>query len=155
MKNPFLSALLIFIVLTSCSTQKRIPQTAYDPAGVTNQVTASVSVASTTPPAPVSSPADASVTSRQEKVKVVAGEANQTLFTYNIIVGSFSVYDNAVNLKKRLIPEGYSPTLLQNEQGMYRVCISGYSEEATARSQIQTVKKRFPEFSDAWLLIAR
>jgi cell division septation protein DedD len=153
--NKYALILLLPAIMMGCSTQKRVPQSAYSTAGTiaSAPATPQPSAAVTTPQS-ASAPATGEVTSRSERVSLADGESNP-LQNFNIIVGSFSVYNNALNLKSRLTAQGYNPTLLKNEQGMFRVCIMGFNEEAPARSQVGTIKNRFPEFSDAWLLIVR
>ena len=69
--------------------------------------------------------------------------------TYNIIVGSFSVKENALNLAKSL-SANYNPIVIVNEKGMYRVIIASFDSYDAARDEMnKSIKHKFP---DAWLL---
>ena len=144
----FLTALAIGF--SSCSQKKSLPKSAYEPAAGS---TVSVSQPVVQPQTPVSADAGGSVISRTESVRVQGGGL---LKKFNIIVGSFQSQVNAQNLKTKLGGQGYQPTILFNEaKMMYRVNIISFDQEAEARLQIQKVKSAFPEFSDAWILIAQ
>ena len=74
---------------------------------------------------------------------------------YNIIVGSFKNEDYAVNLRSKLIKEGYQSIIMRNENGMNRVSIAGFDEEGPARAELLNIRENRPEFADAWLLITK
>jgi hypothetical protein len=46
---------------------------------------------------------------------------------------------------------GYTPILVRNEQGMYRVLLATFDNKDDAYRQRDAIKER-PEFHDAWLL---
>ena len=92
------------------------------------------------------------VVSKEEKVTMTHGDVMKK---YNVIVGSFSNEDNAIRLRNHLIGEGYNNIIMKNDAGMNRVSIAGFDEEAPARAELIRVRERYPEFSDAWLLITK
>ncbi len=148
MKKVLFVLTVLAIGFASCSQKKSLPKSAYEPAPAT-----SVAVSQPVVQPAVSTDAAGSVVSRTESVKVQGGGL---LKKYNIIVGSFQSQTNAQNLKTKLTSQGYQPSILFNEaKMMYRVNISSYDQEAEARLQIQKVKSAFPEFFDAWILIAQ
>ena len=72
-----------------------------------------------------------------------------------IIVGSFSSNENAGKFKQDLTQQGFKPIILHSETGNYRVCINSYSDEASARSRVQTIRTQYPKYADSWLLIRK
>ncbi|MFV0391987.1 MAG: SPOR domain-containing protein [Paludibacteraceae bacterium] len=86
-----------------------------------------------------------------ESFRLAEGETNSSAFAknYHVVVGSFSVQNNAKNLQRTLNNEGNTAIVVINEQGMYRVLIASYDEYVQARSRINQISNRFP---DAWVL---
>ena len=84
-----------------------------------------------------------------EKVTAVDG---RNLLQYSVVIGSFVNRTNAESLKNRMQAQGYSPVVAQNEKGMYRVIVATFDSRAEATAQRNTIKSRYPEFYDAWLL---
>ncbi|MDD4031931.1 MAG: SPOR domain-containing protein [Bacteroidales bacterium] len=98
---------------------------------------------------------DTKVVSRSEEVSMAPGESG-AIQRYNVIIGSFQNYNNAQALKAKMINRNYNVKLLQNPQGMYRVCVFSSNDENESRNQIRQIHTNYPdEFQDAWLLIAR
>lgn len=89
-----------------------------------------------------------------ETFKLADGETNSAAFArkYHVVVGSFSVQNNAKNLQRTLNSEGNNAIIVVNEQGMFRVLIASYDEYAQARTRINQISSRFP---DAWVLRQR
>ncbi len=91
---------------------------------------------------------------KEEKVKVV-DNTNKEVFKYYVIIGSFKVLENAKNYKTQLIEEGFTPVLLENENGLYRVSVSAYNDEQPARDKIGSIRSKFEKYNDVWLLISK
>jgi len=143
MKNLNLMLLLLAVSLAGCKTQKIAPK----PQPVA-QETAAPSKAATAKPG--------SVSSKEERFSSAAGETSDYGSNrFFVIMGSFSVLENAKRLKETLITEKFQPVILVNESGMYRVCGNSYSEESAARARIAEVRTKLPKYSDIWLLIRK
>lgn len=94
---------------------------------------------------------DEKVVMRREEVKVTHGGA---IKEYCIIVGSFGDENNAVNFRKQLIENGFSEaSIMQNQQGMNRVCVSSFDNEKQAREELLRIRQSNDELQDTWLLI--
>jgi len=152
MKNlNLLLLLLLFVSISACKTQKIAPK----PQPIAQETVA------TPAPAPAPAPASktskpSSVASKEERFSTAQGEtADYGSNKYFVIMGSFSVLENAKRLKETLTTEAFHPVILQNESGMYRVCGNSYAEEAAARARIADVRSKFPKYSDIWLLIRK
>lgn len=70
-----------------------------------------------------------------------------------VIVGSYSNPDNAERARTILTRQGFTPIILISETGMNRVCVNSYTVESEARQRVQHIRRNFPEYHDAWLLI--
>lgn len=91
---------------------------------------------------------------KEEKVTVLDSTIKK-VFRYYVIIGSFKVLDNARNYKTQLKTEGFTPVILENEEGLYRVSVSAYNEEAAARSKIGNIRAKYEKYNDVWLLIRK
>jgi cell division protein FtsN len=145
MKNLNLLPLLLVIALAGCKTQKIAPK----PQPVVQETT----------PAPETTPKvikPAPVVSKEERFSTATGEtADYGSNRFFVIMGSFSVLENAKRLKETLKSENFSPVIVMNESGMYRVCGNSYEQESAARARIAEVRGSFPKYSDIWLLIKK
>jgi cell division protein FtsN len=74
---------------------------------------------------------------------------------YYVIIGSFRSRDNAVNYQKELKVKGFESNLLRNEEGFYRVSVKSTDEIVDARREIMSIRTRYPEHADTWLLIRK
>ncbi len=74
---------------------------------------------------------------------------------FYVILGSFSIYDNAQRFKKQLMSEDFYPGILVNQNGLYRVSVNSYDDETQARNRIREIREKFPQYSDVWLLIKK
>jgi cell division septation protein DedD len=147
MKNLTLLLLVVVVSLVGCKTQKIAPR----PQPVPQESAAPA-------PAPSSSKTTKSgnVSSKEERFSTAQGEtANYGSNKYFVILGSFSVLENAKRLKETLKSEGFNPVILMNESGMYRVCGNNYSDESSARAKIAEVREKYSKYSDIWLLIKK
>ena len=90
---------------------------------------------------------------KEEKVKVI--ESKDEAHKYYVIIGSFKVLNNAKNYKSTLTEEGFTPVILENENGLYRVSVSAYNEEMDARNKVGTIRDKYEKYNDTWLLIRK
>jgi cell division protein FtsN len=148
MRNLNLFFLLIaFVLLAGCKTQKIAPK----PQPVAQESAAPVKDV----PAP-KQVKPVNVASKEERFSVAEGETdNYGTNKYFVIMGSFSVLENAKRLKETLTAENFKPLIVMNENGMYRVCGNNYDQESAARARIAEVRSEYPKYSDIWLLIKK
>ncbi len=90
---------------------------------------------------------------KEEKVKVIEDEDKS--FKYYVIIGSFKILTNAKNYKHTLIEEGFTPVILENENGLYRVSIAAYNDEMDARNKVGAIRNQYEKYNDTWLLIRK
>lgn len=91
---------------------------------------------------------------RAETFKLATGETNAAALQrkYHVVVGSFSVHDNARNLRTRLTNQGHSALTVENDRGMLRVIIASFDEYTQAHARIREIRSTYP---DAWVLVQR
>ncbi len=142
MKGLKILVLLVVVLAVGCKTQKIAPK----PEPV-QQESSEPSVSGTQ---------SAPVTAKEEKVSAAKGEAadygNKRFY---VILGSFSVYENAQNFKNQLMQEDFYPGILVNENGLYRVSVNSFDDETAARSRVAEIRQKFTKYSDVWLLIKK
>jgi len=114
----------------------------------TNTKTASTTASTTKTAAPAKD-----VVVREEKVKNI--DANSPDYNFYVIIGSFRIIDNAKNFKAQLVEEGFKPTILENEAGLYRISVAASNDETTARDKIAEIRASYSQYSDVWLLVSR
>ena len=102
---------------------------------------------------PVEKPAAKEVVVKQEKVKVIETQSGEKAGKYYVIIGSFKVLENARNFRQQLIAEKFVPSILENENGLYRVSVASYDDESMARSRIADIRDQYEKYADVWLLI--
>jgi len=152
MKNLSLLLILLVVALAACKTQKIAPK----PQPLTQEKSTPAVVAAPTPSPKANNSKPASVASKEERFSAASGEvADYGTNKFFVIMGSFSVMENAKRLKETLTTESFHPVILMNESGMYRVCGNSYAEESAARARIAEVRSSFPKYSDIWLLIRK
>lgn len=140
-------AVVVVCLLVGCKTQYH--RNAYEAAH--SQTTATQSAQSMQQQTKQKQAAMADASVRTEKYTVIeedAAVAQTTLKRYSVVVGSFGIKSNAQGLQKSLQP-AYTPTVVQNEKGMYRVLLISYNTYEEAREKLQEVRERF---ADAWIL---
>ncbi len=98
--------------------------------------------------------AEQDIVVKEERVTLV-DQTNNEVFKYYVIIGSFRVLENARKYKEQLINEGFTPILLENENGLYRVSIAAYNEELPARKKIGNIRNTYEKYDDVWLLIRK
>ncbi len=94
------------------------------------------------------------VSSRMEEVEIVRGAIDYDA-KYFIILGSFSQEANANKLVGRLAQQGFAPNILRSPAGLYRVSGFYFNDESAARSEVAEIRRKYPEYSDLWLLIKK
>ena len=142
MKNLLLLLILFAVAVVGCKT-KQIPpkpQPVAQPASSTTQKAGK----------------PANISSKEERFSTAQGEtADYGSNKFFVIMGSFSVLENAKRLKETLTAENFKPVILKNETGMFRVCGNSYADESEARGRIAEVRTNYPKYSDIWLLIKK
>ncbi len=103
--------------------------------------------------APVEKPAAKEVVVKQEKVKIIETQANEKAGKFYVIIGSFKVLDNARNFRQQLVAEKFAPSILENENGLYRVSVASYDDESMARTRIADIRSQYEKYGDVWLLV--
>jgi len=136
--------ILFSFILSSCSSLKKPGSSSFDESE-------SPYVKEDVKPKVKAQPAKIVV--KEEKVKLL--DANNESYKYYVIIGSFKILNNAKNYKKELIKEGFTPVLMENESGLYRVSVSAYNEETASRNRIAEIRSQYKKYSDVWLLIRK
>ena len=87
--------------------------------------------------------------------KVVDTESD-SIRAYYVIVGSFKSKQRAENLRKRLEFMGFKESaILRNENGMYRVTTAPFNTHTDCWNEVFLIRKKYPQFTDAWGLAVR
>ncbi len=94
------------------------------------------------------------ITVRTEKVKPI-DQSDKTLYAYYVIIGSFKSLENAKKDKTDLVKEGFTPVILENENGLFRISVGGYDEENAARAKIAGIRAAYEDHKDVWLLVRK
>ncbi|MCD6201534.1 MAG: SPOR domain-containing protein [Bacteroidales bacterium] len=92
------------------------------------------------------------ITVKKEKL-VETPEAPVPKEKFFVIIGSFRYPGNAKKYMQQIRDEGFSPFVLRNEEGLFRVAVFSYDDEARARGKVHAIWKVFPQHADTWLLI--
>lgn len=143
----FLFLVASMSVISGCASLKKGSSSFSDKPATKS--TSSVKVKET----PVEKPAAKEVVVKQEKVKVIETPVDEKAGKYYVIIGSFKVLDNARNFRQQLMAEKFTPTILENENGLFRVSVASYDDETMARSRIADIRAQYDKYSDVWLLI--
>lgn len=159
-----MNRLILFVVVlglafTACKSKKELAQSPYttDPSAQPKVFTVPAST-SQAQPLPREEPAatvSESVSMRKEQVSFTTQEdkAQNESNNFFVILGSFGELNNAKNYRETLLNKGFTPIILHSETGYYRVCVNSYQNESEARTRVAQVRKTYPEYADAWLLI--
>ena len=94
------------------------------------------------------------VTVRTESVKQIE-PTDKNLYRFYVIIGSFRNLDNARQYRTEMSKKGFSPEILENENGLYRISVGGYNEENAARNRIAGIRNAYREHEDVWLLVRK
>lgn len=96
----------------------------------------------------------AAAKAREEKVKIVETQST-TNGKYHVIVGSYKSIENARAASETAINQGFTPSIMENDEGLYRVAVFNAATESVARTRLAQIKMKFATYSDAWLLIQK
>ena len=145
----FLMAAIVLTGSTSCKSKQKVTEISGANVEATAKTNTAAATASTTATA-----ATETEKTRNEKFSLAEGETNIAAFNskYHVVVGSFSIQQNAKNLQRTLNSEGNNALVVVNEQGMFRVLIASFNEYTQARERINQINTRFP---DAWVLVQK
>ena len=145
----FLMAAIVLAGSTSCKSKQKVTEISGANVEATAKTNTAAATASTTATA-----ATETEKTRNEKFSLAEGETNTAAFNskYHVVVGSFSIQQNAKNLQRALNSEGNNALVVVNEQGMFRVLIASFNEYTQARERINQINNRFP---DAWVLVQK
>lgn len=145
----FLMAAIVLTGSTSCKSKQKVTEISGANVEATAKTNTAAATASTTATA-----ATETEKTRNEKFSLAEGETNTAAFNskYHVVVGSFSIQQNAKNLQRSLNSEGNNALVVVNEQGMFRVLIASFNEYTQARERINQINTRFP---DAWVLVQK
>lgn len=104
---------------------------------------------------PVGQPEQAALADVPTRTERFTFEQPEQAVTHNffVIVGSYSMSDNADRARTILTRQGFTPIVLKSETGLNRMSVNSYTNEAEARMRVQDIRRNFPEYHDAWLLI--
>lgn len=157
----FGTAAIIALAMSSCKSGESAYKKAYEksqaqeaaakPAEKPAETTAPVAVTpvettTTTEATTTATPDYSNVSVRTEDVSLVSGSG---LKAYSVVVGSFGIETNAVNLQNKLKEQGYDAQVAKSTENMYRVIISTHNEKAAAA---QMRDKVISQYQGAWLL---
>ena len=143
----YLFVLASLTVITSCSSLNKGSSSFGDKPATKAPLSVKVKEA------PVEKPAAKEVVVKQEKVKIIETQANEKAGKFYVIIGSFKVLDNARNFRQQLIAEKFAPSILENENGLYRVSVASYDDESMARTRIADIRSQYEKYADVWLLV--
>lgn len=155
----FILVAIAGVSFTACKSKQKMTAVpgANVPAATTTAAppatTSSTVTSSTTRPVQQTTPPQQEVT-RQETFKLAAGETNNNAMSkkFHVVVGAFSIHDNARNLRTKLTREGNDALTVENDKGMLRVIIASYNEYTQAKAKINEIRATYP---DAWVLVQK
>jgi len=96
----------------------------------------------------------AAAKAREEKVKIVETKSTSN-GKYHVIIGSYKSIANARAASETAINQGFTPSIMENDEGLYRVAVFNATTESAARTRLAQIKMKFATYSDAWLLIQK
>lgn len=150
-------AIVIAAIAASCQSKRKVYATPFEDAEeevvvMTENREKEEPVQAQATAQPGNAAREAPVRVLQERVTVSHGSSTKR---YHVIVGSFSNEDNAIRLRDKLNEAGYASIIMRNASYMNRVSIAGFDDEFSAREELRRVRHIYPEYRDAWLLVAR
>lgn len=100
--------------------------------------------------------AEQAVVVKEEKVKIIETKAEtDESHKFHIIIGSFKQLSNARQQCQDAISKGFLPSIMENEEGLFRVSVCSYISESAARTKIADLRKKHKEYVGMWLLIEK
>lgn len=153
MKQTFFYFLLVasMVIISGCSSLKKGSSSFNDKSS--SKTKESVRVKESVDDKPVVKAPAKEVVVKQEKVKIIETQANEKAGKFYVIIGSFKVLENARNFRQQLVAERFAPSILENENGLYRVSVASYDDESLARTRIADIRSQYEKYADVWLLI--
>ena len=134
-----------FILLSSCAgVNKRLRKSSKSD---TDKVTSTTTMKTTLAPA-------GPIREVEEKL-VPTDEKAPDPSRYFVIIGSFRNPDNAKKYQSQIRNDGFTPEVLKNEAGLYRVSVMATDEIEVARDKIRQIREKFAKYFDTWLLIQK
>ena len=94
------------------------------------------------------------ITVRTESVKPV-DQSNSPMYKFYVIIGSFRNIAGARQTKAELEKKGFTPMILENENGLFRISVGEYNDEKAARAKIAGIRATYKEHNDVWLLVRK
>ena len=94
------------------------------------------------------------ITVRTESVKPI-DQPDRAMYRYYVIIGSFKSLENARQYKTDMAKKGFTPEILENENGLFRISVGGYNEESAARVKVAGIRAAYEEHADVWLLVRK
>ena len=142
MKIRIFSLMMVGVLLIfSCKNTKKTTQGDYSDLIVNTPVAEDISVTG--------------VTIRTESVKQVDQPENAPMYGYYVIIGSYRNIAGARQQSAEMVVKGFTPVILESENGLFRISVGGYNEENAARARIAGIRAAYEEHRDVWLLIRR
>lgn len=89
---------------------------------------------------------------REEQVRWVERSDEAQTGQYHVIVGSYKVLENAKAMCSRTLDDGFLPSIMENDEGLYRVAVFTSVEEATARAKLAELRESHSQYGGMWLL---
>jgi cell division septation protein DedD len=94
---------------------------------------------------------DKSIVVREESAKVIETKSTSVDGNYHIIIGTFKSLVNARNVSSTAVANGFLPSIMENDEGLYRVSVYTGSE-ANVRKKLIEIKSKFPEYVGVWIM---
>ena len=92
------------------------------------------------------------ITVRTESVRPID---QSEIYGFYVIIGSFRSIENARQYNVDLVRKGFTPVILESENGLFRISVGGYNDENAARTRIANIRAAYQEHMDVWLLIGK
>ena len=71
-----------------------------------------------------------------------------------VIIGSFKKLNNAQAACDVSVRQGFLPSIMENDEGLYRVSVYNGTEKS-ARRKVAEIRNKYAEYADVWLLIMK
>jgi cell division protein FtsN len=148
--------LIIVSFFSACKSGKNMSPAGYASPPIREQREPVAQAPEEKPVPPVKEPVE-KITVIEEKFEFEnkADAVNQQVNRYFVILGSFRINENANKYKAILEKEGFTPVILLSETGFHRLSVNSFGQESEARQRVLQIRRTFPEYHDAWLLIRR
>ena len=93
------------------------------------------------------------ITVRTESVRPI--DRSEAVYGFYVIIGSFRSVENAQQYNIDLARKGFTPLILESENGLFRISVGGYNDESAARARIAGIRAAYEDHSDVWLLVRK